>query len=245
MKRRAKRLKPCCAPRNCRKTYGSVPAVPARLRACCVPMGHNDPAATDIVDYQTEDQDDARRDFLMETRLPPGIEMLCSNVPFKLASQFAAHALSFVPRRVALLLRLSFLESGTEKSAAGRARLQVLDSGHLARVHVFRNRLPMMHRDGWTGNRVSNPTPYAWFIWNRDYRGPATLSRISWTPDARTPPARDTGFDGRQARRWTNDENGHSRKGKMRSCRRCAPVWLSNSTTVSTVSSLVNTGSEA
>jgi hypothetical protein len=145
--------------------------------------------ATDLIDYQSKDQDHAHRDFLMEARLPPGIEMLCSNVPFKLASQFAAHALSLCPR-VALLLRLSFLESGTEKSAAGRARLQVLDSGHLARVHVFRNRLPMMHRDGWTGNRVSNPTPYAWFIWDRDYRGPATLSRISWTPDARTPPAR-------------------------------------------------------
>ena len=77
--------------------------------------------------------------------------MIVTNPPFKLAAQFAAHALSLCPR-VAMLLRLSFLEAGNEKTKAGRARLFALDSGQLARVHVFRNRLPMMHRDGWAGN---------------------------------------------------------------------------------------------
>ena len=54
-----------------------------------------------------------------------------------------AHALSLCPR-VAMLLRLSFLES-TRRNA-------ILDDGQLARVHVFRNRLPNMHRDGWTAS---------------------------------------------------------------------------------------------
>jgi hypothetical protein len=153
--------------------------------------------ATDLVDYQSPDQDAGHRDFFLETRLPRGVERIVTNPPFKEAAQFAAHALSLCPK-VILLLRLSFLESGTERSAAGRARLFVLDGGYLARVHVFRNRLPAMHRDGWTGNRVSNPTPFAWFVWDRDHQGPPVLSRISWTATPYAQTAATRGADWRQ-----------------------------------------------
>ena len=78
--------------------------------------------ATDLIDYHSPDQDHAGRDFLLERRAPDGVEMIVTNPPFKLAAQFAAHALSLCPR-VAMLLRLSFLESGNEKTKAGRARL--------------------------------------------------------------------------------------------------------------------------
>jgi hypothetical protein len=71
-----------------------------------------------------------------------------------------------------MLLRLAFMES--ERRAA------ILDGGKLARVYVFRNRLPMMHRDGWEGNKVSNPTAFAWFEWDRAHDGPTELCRISW-----------------------------------------------------------------
>lgn len=135
--------------------------------------------ATDLVHYGSPDQDHADRDFLRELKAPNGVEMIVTNPPFKLAGQFAAHALSLCPR-VAMLLRLSFLESGNAKTTAGRARLIALDSGQLARVHVFRNRLPMMHRYGWTGNRVSNPTPFAWYVWDRGHRGKPEIHRISW-----------------------------------------------------------------
>jgi hypothetical protein len=50
----------------------------------------------------------------------------------------------------------------------------------LAAVHVFKNRLPMMHRDGWAGPRASSAIPLAWFVWNRNHRGPAAIDRISW-----------------------------------------------------------------
>jgi hypothetical protein len=146
--------------------------------------------ASDLVDYGTADQDHAGWDFLLEHKLPAGVEAIVTNVPYKLAGEFVAHALHLCPR-VVMLLRLTFLES--------TGRTPILDNGHLARVHIFKNRLPMMHRDGWTGNRVSNPTAFAWFVWDRNHRGPATLHRISWTPIAAQPPARDTGFDGRQA----------------------------------------------
>ena len=133
--------------------------------------------ATDLIDYRSPDPG---RDFLLERRAPHGVEMIVTNPPFKLAAQFAAHALSLCPR-VAMLLCLSFLESGNEKTTAGRARLIALDGGHLARVFVFIDRLPMMHRDGWTGNRVPNPTGFAWYVWERGHTGKPEIDRISWT----------------------------------------------------------------
>jgi hypothetical protein len=135
--------------------------------------------ATDLVDYRSPDQDHAGRDFLLERELPDGVEMIATNPPFKLAAQFAAHALSLCAR-VVLLLRLSFLESGNTKTEAGRARLFALDGGHLARVHIFIDRLPMMHRADWAGPRASNAVPFAWFVWERGYIGKPEINRIAW-----------------------------------------------------------------
>jgi hypothetical protein len=144
---------------------------------------HGTRAGLDLIDYRSPDQDHAGRDFLLERRAPDGVEMIVTNPPGKLAAQFAAHALSLCPR-VAMLLRLSFLESGNEKTKAGRARLFALDGGHLARVFVFIDRLPMMHRDGWAGNRAPNAVAFAWFVWERGYVGNAELDRISWNRGA-------------------------------------------------------------
>ena len=137
--------------------------------------------ATDLVDYDSPDQDQARWDFLSEHQLPIGVQAIVTNPPYKNAALFVEHALELCPI-VVMLLRLNFLESGNDKSAAGRARLKVLDGGQLARVHVFRNRLPMMHRDGWDGSKTTNTIAFAWFVWDTAHRGPATLNRISWKP---------------------------------------------------------------
>jgi hypothetical protein len=126
--------------------------------------------ATDIVDYGLEDSE-GRVDFLMERQSRIDTEAIVTNPPFKLASDFVEHALALCPK-VVMLLRLAFIES--------ERRRGILDSGKLARVHVFRNRLPMMHRDGWTGNKVSNPTPFAWFVWERNHVGPIELRQLSW-----------------------------------------------------------------
>src|SRR5258708_5368091 len=92
--------------------------------------------ATDLVDYGEPDQL-VRRDFLLERQAPDGVEAIVTNPPFKLAGEFAAHALDLVPR-VFLFLRLAFLES--------KRRSAVLDGGHLAPVHAFSNRV-MLHPD--------------------------------------------------------------------------------------------------
>jgi hypothetical protein len=126
--------------------------------------------ASDLVDYGCPTHF-TRRDFLMELKAPERCEAIITNPPFKLASQFAAHALELCPK-LYMLLRLAFLE-GTNRSP-------ILDGGALARVHVFRNRLPRMHRDGWTGPQASSSIAFAWFVWDRAHSGPTELHRISW-----------------------------------------------------------------
>jgi hypothetical protein len=99
------------------------------------------------------------------------IDAVVTNPPYRLAQQFVQHALTLCPR-VFMLLRLTFLES--------ERRRDVLEDSGLIRVHVFRNRLPMMHRDGWAGNRASNSVAFAWFVWERGYTGKPEIDRISW-----------------------------------------------------------------
>lgn len=135
--------------------------------------------ATDLVDYKSKDQDAARWDFLAERKLPIGVQAIVTNPPYRHAAEFVRKALDLCPH-VVMLMRLAFLEAGNAKTEAGRARLAVLDGGHLSNVFVFQNRLPMMHRNGWTGNRSTNSIAFAWMVWNRDHSGPAALSRIKW-----------------------------------------------------------------
>ncbi len=125
----------------------------------------------DLVDYGSPDQDSAARDFLLERELPPGTQGLVTNPPYKLANEFVAHAIELCPL-VIMLLRLAFLE--------GMKRTAILEHSHLARIHVFRNRLPAMHRDGWTGPKVSTATAYAWFVWDSQHPGPPEFHRLSW-----------------------------------------------------------------
>jgi hypothetical protein len=130
--------------------------------------------ATDLVDYGLEDSESGI-DFLMEQAPGFYIGAIITNPPFKLADQFVAHALTLCPK-VIMLLRLTFIESAK--------RSAILDSGLLARIHVFRNRLPMMHRAG-RGTQVakssSNAIAYAWFVWDIGHKGPTEIRRISWT----------------------------------------------------------------
>jgi hypothetical protein len=118
-------------------------------------------------------------DFLKTLRVPDNVEGIVMNPPYSEAAIHVQHALTICPYVVALL-RLQFLEAGNQKTDAGRARLFCLDCGHLARVLVFRERLPLMHREGWTGNRSTNTVAFAWFIFDGDHNGQTTIHRISW-----------------------------------------------------------------
>jgi predicted RNA methylase len=130
--------------------------------------GHN-VIATDIEDYGCPDAT-ADVDFLAQQRAPGDVKTILTNPPFRWANDFVRHALALAPR-VVIFQRLTFLE--------GQARSDVLDGGQLARVHVFRNRIPMLHRDGWDGPKIERSLcPYCWFVWEQNHEGRAQLDRI-------------------------------------------------------------------
>jgi hypothetical protein len=110
-------------------------------------------------------------DFLDQVRPPADTELILTNPPYRFAAEFVDRALMLCPR-VIMLCRLAFLES--------ERRTRILDTGTLDAVHVFKRRLPMMHREGWTGPRASSAMPFAWFVWDRNHVGPATVDRIDW-----------------------------------------------------------------
>ena len=122
--------------------------------------------ASDVINFANLD---FVADFLALTKAPAGVEAVVTNPPFKIATKFVAHALELVPT-VVMLCRLAFLESAK--------RAPILDTGKLSHVHVFKKRLPMMHRDGWAGPRASSAIAFAWFTWRRDHKGPTTIDRI-------------------------------------------------------------------
>lgn len=109
-----------------------------------------------------------RLDYLAEPVPRPwrrrGVVM---NPPYSRANEFVAEAIT-QHRYVAALLRLGFLEGGTGSTAAAALRRHVLDERPPHRVIVFSRRLPMMHRDGWTGPRAASGIGFAWYVW--DYR---------------------------------------------------------------------------
>lgn len=126
--------------------------------------------ASDIADYN-EPTHFAGRDFLAESKLPDGAEAIVTNPPYQWVEQFVAHALDLCPI-VIMLLRLAFMES--------ERRCGILEDRGLARIHVFRKRLPMMHRAEWAGRKANSGMAFAWFVWDRNHTGPTTINRISW-----------------------------------------------------------------
>jgi hypothetical protein len=129
--------------------------------------------ATDLVNYPFEfPEASGGIDFLMERHAPAGVETIITNPPFMHADDFVRHALELVPR-VVMILRLAYLES--------QRRSDILDDGRLARVYPFANRVRFF-RDGCKEqeNGSGAAIAFAWFVWERDHRGPWEGRRISW-----------------------------------------------------------------
>jgi hypothetical protein len=79
------------------------------------------------------------RDFLTETAMPSGCELILTNPPFNIIAKFVARSLELSPR-VIVLARLAFLEAGElgSKRLDRHLRSLVLDGGRLARIYNFR-----------------------------------------------------------------------------------------------------------
>jgi hypothetical protein len=129
--------------------------------------------ATDLVDYGLEGAWGGV-DFLMERPdRRRRWEVIVTNPPFKLADQFTRHALDLAST-VWIFQRLNWLE--------GVKRADLMDR-HLDHILLGRERLPMMHRDGWEGPKLgASAMPFAWFRFEaeRSAGRVARFERISW-----------------------------------------------------------------
>jgi hypothetical protein len=142
--------------------------------------------ASDILDRGCPDS--SVLDFRAMSARPPGCNILISNCAYDGAAggamEFIEHALALRFRVIALLLKLQFL-STTERFK----RMHPL--GHLRRMHVIIERIQGMHDAAHIargGKIAGQPQNHAWFVFDRNYRGPCVINPVSINdPTARMP----------------------------------------------------------
>ncbi len=104
-------------------------------------------------------------DFLKEHRK---VNHIITNPPYRLAQQFVEHALECVDGKVAMLCKLAFLE--------GKARYRLFKENPVRTVYVFSKRLPLT-KEG-DSRKQSSMIPFAWFVWDKGYKGKTTVDWI-------------------------------------------------------------------
>lgn len=92
-----------------------------------------------------------------------------TNPPYKLAAKFVNTAKMVADKKVAMLLKLAFLEG------QGRQTLFRDTTFPLKAVYVFSNRLSFSP----TGSGSSGLIAFAWFVWDKDYQGKAYIDWIT------------------------------------------------------------------
>lgn len=121
--------------------------------------------STDLIDRS---YGEPLTDFLMEWS--PRAPNIVTNPPFKLASEFIEKSLALTSGKVAMFLRLAFLEGVTRGAA--------FPDQPLARVWVMSRRVPM-----WRGeirDEIGSVMAMAWFVWEHGHQGPPSLGWLDW-----------------------------------------------------------------
>jgi hypothetical protein len=93
---------------------------------------------------------------------------IATNPPYNQAEAFIEHALKCATGKVAMLLRLAFLE--------GQERYEKWMRWPLKTVWVFSKRISMYPDKHQTGHGLY---PYAWFLWDHSHYGPPEIGWIS------------------------------------------------------------------
>ncbi len=135
--------------------------------------GH-DVVSSDLID---RGYGEGRVDFLMESAPGPEEIDLITNPPFVLAEQFLHHALKVGVNKVALMLRLAWLEGERRK------RL-IYDTCPPVRVHVSSRRVTMLRGGVDGGKGGGGMIAFAWFIWERGFTGKTELDFFDWADHA-------------------------------------------------------------
>ncbi len=121
--------------------------------------------STDLIDRGYGEIRDL--DFIGEIPSFLKAEHIITNPPFKHAKAFIEQALKRTSGKVAMLLRLAFLESAD--------RYELFQNTPLRTVYVFSKRLTMSAKG--EGKSKGGMIPFAWFIWEHGYNG---KPQIEW-----------------------------------------------------------------
>jgi len=132
--------------------------------------GH-DVYSTDLYDYG---YGKSGVDFLKEYFV--GIDNVITNPPYKLATEFVLQAQEVADKKIAMLLKLVFLESSSRYKLLFKPDSFETD-WRLKTVYVFSKRLKI-YKDGIIGKN-SGLIAYAWFIWEFDYKGKPYIDWIN------------------------------------------------------------------
>lgn len=125
--------------------------------------GYTDVISTDLIDYG---YGKSGIDFLETTKLLG--DNIITNPPFKLAAQFAEHALRLGADKVCLLCKLAFLES--------EERRKIFMKFPPKWVYVFSKRI-LLTRNG-EEPRGSGMIAFAWFVWEKNWHGHPSIDWI-------------------------------------------------------------------
>ena len=135
----------------------------------------------DLVDYGTTTRDGVVQDVgdFRQTEGPS--DDIVSNPPYgDEMNSCIAHALRVRrPRKMALLLNLNVLAGFDDPD-----RNFYMEECPPARIYVMKRRVPMMHRDGWDGNKASSQMNTMWVVWDMQedgsYGTETIIRRIDW-----------------------------------------------------------------
>lgn len=145
--------------------------------------------STDLVD---RGYGEARRDFLFELQaLAPAV---VTNPPFKLADEFALHALHLGCEKVAILARLAWLEGTTRFH-------RLWTRSPIARIWVFSKRQTLWRGDDPEAKNKGGAIAFAWFVWDVAHCG---VPSLNWLPPE--PPIPADPADVRVVERWMEPE---------------------------------------
>jgi hypothetical protein len=126
-------------------------------------------SSTDLYDYG---YGASGHDFLQYDG--PKYDAIITNPPFKHAHEFVNKALQYSSGKVAMFLRLQWLE--------GQKRKKLFESTPLSKVYIMSRRVPMQRGRLATDQDKGGPLAFAWFVWdvNCNYFDNTVLRWLDW-----------------------------------------------------------------
>ena len=108
-------------------------------------------------------------DFLNETNIT-NCPNIITNPPYKLATEFVLKAKEIANEKIAMFLKLAFLEGAKRHDLFKDTKFP------LQKVYVFCRRVTIAPKGVVPKN--SGLIAYAWYVWSKDHKGEATIDWI-------------------------------------------------------------------